>query len=327
MAVEIGTAVGRSGQLVKGQLRVGSMADGSPIALPVWIATGKKDGPTAWIEGCIHGEEYGGAVSIIHRMKSLDLDALRGTVIGIPCTNPPSFNFRARVSMIDGANLNRVFPGSPGGSHSQQLAAVLGDLLGKYADFLLDLHSGGIGAEVPYYCIYKDDSSPTAAKSKDLAKRVGCRTIWRVKEAGGMGGTVTAEATRRNIPSVTIEVGGGSFLPVHLENYLTAIDGFLKATGVVPGEPPVQDRYTIISDGSFIHNKEGGLFLQDCKVGDILPEGGAIGRLMNLQGEIVETIRSPYDQAYIAALRCNYYPTHAGEIAAEAIPVESREPL
>ncbi len=327
MDMKIGTAVGKSGQLVKGQLRVGSMADGSPIALPVWIATGKKDGPTVWMEGCIHGDEYGGAVSIIHQMKSLDLDSLRGTVIGIPCTNPASFNFRSRVSMIDGANLNRIFPGNPVGSHSQQLAAVLGDLLGKYADFLLDLHSGGIGAEVGFFAIYKDDSSPTAAKSKDLAKRVGCDTIWRVKEDGGMGGTVTAEASRRNIPSVTIEVGGGAFLPVHLENYLTSIDGFLKATGVMPGEPPVQKEYTIVSGGAFIHNKEGGIFIQDCKVGDILPEGGPIGRLMNLQGDIVEEIRSPYDQAYIAALRCNYYPTHAGELAVEALPVESREGL
>ena len=105
------------------------------------------------------------------------------------------------------------------------------------------------------------------------------------------------------------------------------VAGFLQATGVMPGEAPIQKQYTIISDGAFIHNKEGGLFLQDCKVGDILPEGGPIGRLMNLQGDIVEEIRSPYDQAYIAALRCNYYPTHAGEIAAEAIPVESREGL
>ena len=327
MGIEIGTALARAGAVVKGQLRVGSMADGSPIALPVFIASGKKDGPVAWVEGCIHGEEYGGAVSIIELMKKIDVNKLQGTVIGIPCTNPASFNFRARVSMIDGQNLNRIFPGSPGGSHSFQLAAVLGEHLGKYANFLMDLHSGGIGAEVPFYVIYKDDGSPTAERSKAIAKRVGCDTLWRVKEAGGMGGTVTAEASRRGIPSVTIEVGGGTFLPVHLENYLTAIDGFLKATGVMPGDPPVRKEYTIISDGSFIHNREGGLFLQDCKVGDILPEGKTIGRVMNLLGDIVEEIRNPYEQAYIAALRCDRYPTHAGEIAAEAIPVESREGL
>jgi uncharacterized protein len=325
MTVEIGTAVGRPGEVTKGQLRVGSLADGSPIQLPVFIATGRKDGPTVWIEGCIHGEEYGGAVSIIQLMKTIDVGALRGTVIGIPCANPPSYNFRSRVSQIDGQNLNRIFPGSMAGSYSFQLAAVIGEHLGRYANFLLDLHSGGIGAEVPFYVIYKDDGSETAAKSKQLAKNVGCDTIWRVKEVAGMGGTVTAEASRRGIPSLTIEVGGGTFLPQHLENYLIAINGFLRGTGVLPGEAPKQKRYTIISDGAFIHNKEGGLFIQDCRVGDILPKGGPIGRVMNLQGEITEEIRSPYDQAYIAALRCNYYPTHAGEIAAEAIPVEGHE--
>jgi predicted deacylase len=87
----------------------------------------------------------------------------------------------------------------------------------------------------------------------------------------------------------------------------------------------VQERYTIISDGSFIHNREGGLFVQECKVGDILPQGGLMGRIINLHGDTTEELRSPYQDAYIAALRCHYYPTHAGEIVAEAIPVESHE--
>jgi predicted deacylase len=327
MGIEIGSAVAKPGTVTRGELRVGSMADSSPIVLPVFIASGHKDGPTVWVEGCIHGEEYGGAASIINFMRNVDVNTLQGNVIGIPVANPPSFNFRSRVSSIDGQNLNRIFPGSPGGSYSFQLASIIGELLGKYANYLLDLHSGGIGAEVPFYVIYKDDGSESAAKSKELAKRVGCDTLWRTKEAAGMGGTVTAEALRRGIPSVTLECGGGTFRPEHLRDYLISIDGFLKATGVLPGEAPVQENYTIISDGSFIHNREGGLFVQECKVGDILPQGGLMGRIINLHGDTTEELRSPYQDAYIAALRCHYYPTHAGEIVAEAIPVESREGL
>ncbi len=325
MTVQVGTAVGKAGEVIRGELRVGSLADGSPIRMPVFIATGKKPGPRVWIEGCIHGEEYGGAAAIIKYIGGIDLNALQGTVIAVPVANPASFNFRSRVSSIDGQNLNRIFPGNMGGSHSFQLASVLSEQLEKNADFLLDLHSGGIGAEVPFYVIYKDDGTEVCARSKELAKRVGCDTIWRSKETQGLGGTVTSEAGRRNIPSLTLECGGGSFLPVHMKGYLTAIDGFLRATKALPGDPPLQERYTIISDGAFIHNREGGLFLQDCKVGDIIQKDALIGRMMNLHGDIVEEIRCPYDNSYIAALRCQYYPTHAGEIAAEAIPVESYE--
>lgn len=327
MGIVIGTAEARPGRLERGHLRVGCLADGSPIQLPVFIASGRRDGPTVWLEGCIHGEEYGGAAAIINFMRNLDMDAIQGTIIGIPVANPASFNFRSRVSSIDGQNLNRIFPGSPGGSHSFQLAAVIGDHLSKYADYLIDLHSGGIGAEVPFYVIYKDDGTEMAAKSKSLAKRVGVDTLWRAAEAQGMGGTVTAESLRHNIPSVTVECGGGTFTEQHLKDYLTSIRGFMQATGVLPGEAPVQPSYTIISGGSFIHNREGGLFVPECKVGDILEKGTMIARMIDLYGDTVEEIANPYDNSYIAAIRCRFFPTHAGEISAEAIPVETREGL
>src|SRR3712207_698233 len=125
MGIQIGTAVAKPGELTRGELRVGSMADSSPIVLPVFIASGHKDGPTVWVEGCIHGEEYGGAASIINFMRNVDVGTLQGNVIGIPVANPPSFNFRSRVSSIDGQNLNRIFPGNPGGSYSFQLASII----------------------------------------------------------------------------------------------------------------------------------------------------------------------------------------------------------
>jgi len=327
VGVEIGTAVAKPGALVRGELKVGSMADSSPIVLPVFIATGRSDGPTVWLEGCIHGEEYGGAASIINFMRNVDVNTLKGTVIGVPVANPPSFNFRARVSSIDGQNLNRIFPGNMAGSYSFQLAAVLSEHIARHANYLIDLHSGGIGAEVPFYVIYKDDGSDAAIESKRLAKRVGCDTLWRTTGGQTLGGTVTADALGHGIPCVTMECGGGTFTEQHLRDYLISIDGFLKATGLLPGEPPMQERYTIITGGAFVHNREGGLFIQECKVGDVLPEGGLMGRIINLYGDTTEEVRSPYADAYIAALRCHYYPTHAGEIVGEAIPVETREAL
>lgn len=325
MAVQIGSVTSQAGTLTKGHIHAGSLANGSPIDVPVLVAEGTQEGPTAWIGACLHGEEYGGAAAIIEFMNSLNLDELRGTVIGVPVSNPPSFNFRSRVSSIDGANLNRIFPGDPTGSYSYQLARILGTEFARTSDYALDLHSGGIGAEVPFYAIFEDDGTEVVATSKKLAKRLGCDVLWRAKAEEGLGGTFTAEATRARIPSVTVEVGGGTFTPAHLRDYTTAIRNFLTALDMLPGEAPVQERYTIISDGAFIHNREGGLFVQDCRVGDFVAKGQLIAHVINLHGEAVEEIYSPYDNAYIAALQLPYYPTHAGEIAAEAIPVESHE--
>jgi predicted deacylase len=325
MAIQLGTVVSQPGTLTKGSIHAGSHADGSPIDVPLLVAEGAHDGPTVWIGACLHGEEYGGAASIIEFLSNLNLSELRGTVIGVPVSNPPSFNFRSRVSEIDGANLNRIFPGDATGSYSYQLAKILGTEFARTSNYALDLHSGGIGAEVPFYAIYEDDGSEVAAKSKELAKKLGCDVLWRAKAHEGLGGTFTAEATRAGIPSVTVEVGGGTFTPEHLRDYTIAITNFLRALDMLPGKPPIQERYTIITDGAFIHNREGGLFIQDCRVGDFVAKGQLIAHIINLHGETVEEIRSPHDNAYIAALQLPYYPTHAGEIAAEAIPVESYE--
>lgn len=325
MTVQIGSVTSQPGSIVRGAIPAGSLADGSPINVPVLVAEGPNEGPTVWIGACVHGEEYGGAASIIEFFEALDVQQLSGTIIGVPVSNPPSFNFRSRVSSIDGANLNRIFPGDPTGSYSYQLATILGEELARTSNYVLDLHSGGIGAEVPFYAIYKDDGTEPVARSKELAKKVGCDVLWRAKGEAGLGGTFTAEAIRSGIPAVTVEVGGGTFTPEHLRDYTTSIRNFLVALEMLPGEAAVQERYTIISDGAFLHNREGGLFIQDCKVGDILPKDGLLGHIINLHGETVEEIRSPLDNAYIAALRLPYFPTHAGEIVGEAIPVESYE--
>lgn len=327
MAIIVGSAEAKPGKLERGELRVGSMADGSPLRLPVFIASGRRDGPTVWLQGCVHGDEYGGAASIIEFMRSLDLDALSGTIVAVPVANPASFNFRSRFSSIDGQNLNRIFPGNPGGSHSFQLASIIGEYVVKYADYVVDLHSGGIAIETPFFVIYRDNGTDAASRSKELAKRVGVEIIWRVPGTHDVGGTGTGESLRQGIPSITVECGGGTFTQQHLDNYLIAIRGSMQAAGVLAGEPPIRDQYTIVSGGSFIHNREGGLFAPACSFGDILRKGELIARMIDLHGETVEELPNPYEDACIVALRCNHFPTHAGEICAEAIPVEGREGL
>lgn len=323
--VMVGTAEAVPGKLTRGEMRIGSLADGTPIRLPVLIACGRSDGPRVWIQACVHGEEYGGAAAVIDFMRSLDPKALAGTVIAVPVANPVSFNFRSRVSSIDGQNLNRIFPGNCGGSHSFQLASALTEAFARNADYLLDLHSGGIGAEVPFFAIYHDGDREVDERSKWFAKRIGASAIWRATEHDGFGGMVQAEALRRGLAALTIECGGGNITESHLRNYRSAMEGFLRAAGILHGEPPLLERYTMLSRGTFLHNHEGGLFMPECRLGDILAENTPIGRVIDIYGDTVEEIRSPADSAYVGALRCPYYPVHAGEIVAETIEVEGYE--
>jgi predicted deacylase len=323
--VKIGDVEAKTGTLQKGFLKVGSYSDGSPISIPVMIAKGKEEGPTLWLQAAVHGEEYGGSASIIKLVNSLNLQTLKGTVVALPVVNLPSYLAKARTSPLDGENLNRIFPGSPNGSYSHQLAHILIEEISKSADYFIDLHSGGIGAQVPFYSIYVDNQSEAAAESKRLCKCVGAEYIWKIKGEAGLLGAVVAQIVNKGIPSLTVEVGGGNVTEQHIFEYTSSIENIMKAVNMLKGEHPVLDKYTIITDGHFLFNREGGLFIPKCVVGNILAKGDVIGQMTNLFGEVVEEILNPVDNAYIAAIRLPFWPCDAGDLIAESILVEGHE--
>lgn len=323
--IKVGNVGAKIGTMQKGVFRVGSYADGTPIAMPVVIAAGEQEGPTLWLEGCVHGEEYGGAASIVKFMQALDLKKLKGTLIALPVANIPSYLARGRNSGMDGENLNRLFPGKMNSTYSHQLAYKLLEAITANADYVLDLHSGGNIGLVPFYAIYSDDNSETAKMSKRMAKSLGVEVIWRVKEDGGMASTLATHTTAKGIPSVTVECGGGSVSDENIANYLSAITNAMRAIGMLEGDVPKLDRYTIVSDGSFLFNQEGGLFEPDCEVGAFLRKNEPIGHIINLYGEKVDETLNPYDYAFVAATLHKYVPTNPGELIAEAVAFEKYE--
>lgn len=323
--IAVGDLRAVKGGLVKGFFHVGGFADGSRLALPVMIASGAKDGPTVWIDAGVHGEEYGGTVTIIHFIGSLDLKALAGTIVAFPAVNLLGFRELTRNTPLDGMNLNRVFPGKPGGSFSEQVAYDYFQALCSTADYLIDLHSGGVTSEVPFYAIYHDDRSQTAAHSREMCCNCGSPLIWRVSGEAGLNGSITAQAVHHGIPAVTIECGGGEVTEADLEKYLLAINGILRGLGILPGQPPRQARYTLLSGGEFMYNRRGGIFVADCKVGDVLKKGQSIGRFFDLFGETVDQLEAPADNVCITALGLPNHPFAAGDLIAEAVPVVVEE--
>jgi uncharacterized protein len=321
---KVGTAQVISGEKTEGYITIGSDTDGTLFQIPVLVAGGKGDGPTIWVHGCIHGEEYGGAASIIRFFQELDLNELQGTFVGVPVMNLPSFKARSRISPLDGANLNRIFPGNSKGTYSQRLAHHLLTIIEGTADYVIDFHSGGIGAEVPFYMICKENDSEAGRKSMWLAERMGSDVIWRSAGEAGTSGTITAHVLHKGIPTVTVECGGGNVTKEHEALFKNSIKNAMMALEMIPGEAPIQEEYTVINKAHFLFTGEGGLFVPACKVGDILNKGDLIGSIMNLLGKVTEELGCPVDNAYIAAIGHRYWPTEPGQLIAEAIPVESR---
>src|SRR5581483_9438964 len=137
-----------------------------PVAV---IANGK--GPTVIIEGGNHGDEYEGPIAITELVRDLDPGRIQGRLILLPSINAPAAMGGQRVSPVDGLNVNRVFPGDPYGSITEQIAAYLMDELFPIGDAFLDLHSGGSSLDLLPSAIVEPSPDPTLRRKNIDAEK------------------------------------------------------------------------------------------------------------------------------------------------------------
>ena len=194
MAIVVGTAEAKPGKLERGELRVGSMADGSPIRAGVHRERpqGRPDRLARRVHPWrgiwrrrLHYRFHARARH--RRLARHDRRRAGGQPRLLQCSLPRFLHRRPEPQ----PHLPRQRRGQ------SQLPARRASARSRKICGLSDRsHSGGIGAEVPFYVTYK---TTAAAAATSKTRQAVVEVIWRVPEAQGMGGTVTAESMRRNI--------------------------------------------------------------------------------------------------------------------------------
>ena len=136
-------------------LAIGVRPDGAPWRVRVIDIEGDLSGPRTALVAGIWGDKPLAVMALWQLADRLASTDLAGTVTIIPAANPPAIAAATRVNP-DHLYLNRVFPGSPTGPLTQQLAdALLGTIL-DCADCVVDLHSGTATMGLGYIYDYGD---------------------------------------------------------------------------------------------------------------------------------------------------------------------------
>src|SRR2546423_15658491 len=139
---------------------------------PVISITGAKPGPVLFVNAGVHGGKYPAVEAVIRLSNTLDPKKIAGAVILMPVMNLPAFRTRTPfVCPVDNVNPNRVFPGDPTGSYSEQMTHALINVFVVHADAYVDLHGGDIsGALVPVLVLRGGhDDGAGESKKKALA--------------------------------------------------------------------------------------------------------------------------------------------------------------
>ena len=205
-----------SGQKVSGIVQINTTRSDSNI--PITIVNGIEDGPTVVVLSGIHGSEYIPIMASQWLAKYLDPFSLHGSVILIHIANLPAYLGRTvYTSPADGKNLNRVFPGNPNGTVSEQIANFLVQEVYPLANRVLDMHSGDANEQLgPSYTAYygKAGSPEVIQASKEMAIAFGLSLM--VEFQWELRGNDTSKAiwagsaaVVRDIPSIDVEMAPG----------------------------------------------------------------------------------------------------------------------
>jgi len=322
--ISVGNTRAEPGRWTKGHLTLGYYPDG-PIQSPVNILCGARPGKVLWVQNAVHGDEAGGAIGILRFLQRCDPSTMTGAIVAVMVANPTAFRAQARNTPCDSENMNRCFPGDSKGGHTRTSANVLIESACSVADAVVDLHSGGTDAVVPFYSIYCNDGSVASEESLRLARATGTPTIWACRDVW-LEGAFFSNVVKRNKPAVLVECGGGGpILEAHIESFVRAIEGVARALGILPAAPTLAPNYRTIDGCSIVYNQRGGYFEPTVQAGDIVTAGQPLGRILSPHGDVLEELVSPVGPAYIASILRAYLPVHSGSEVAEAIQISERQ--
>src|SRR5205085_1711941 len=136
---------------------------------------------------------------------------ISGTLILMPVLNLPAFRRRTPfVCPIDNVNPNRVFPGDPAGTYSEQMTHALVNEFIVYADAYIDLHGGDIPEALVPFVICRAGNDEVAEKAKAIAMAFGLPHVLTVSKPvqPAKGLSSYAAAADKGIPAVLAEAGG-----------------------------------------------------------------------------------------------------------------------
>ena len=265
-------------------LTIGEVGSGTPIGL---IAAG------------VHGDEGPwGAWAIRKLLTETPLDELRGTLRIIPTANPLAMEADLRNAPLDMLDLNRVFPGSASGSHTERLAAVITEHAVAGANIVIDLHGGGSWCINAFAFAFSGSEQFSKAFNPPFLAQGVERTV-----------TMTGYARTQGAQVAAVEMGGKSEQEDQWADRIAL--GLRRALGLAgvlsPVALPETYQTTPVGPSMVLRPSRGGIFVPRIRtnaVGTIVPQGTLLGELLDPYTlQTVERFEAPFTQTAIMLLR------------------------
>jgi predicted deacylase len=214
------------------------------------------------------------------------------------------------VCPVDNVNPNRVFPGDPDGSYSEQMVHALINEFVVHADAYIDLHGGDIPEALVPFSICRAGNEAVDVKSKEMAIAFGLPYVLTVTKPvqQAKGSSSYVAAAERGIPAVLAEAGGvGQLQEGAVQLLMDGVMNVMRHLGMIEksagiavhgdgklaASPTEAEEPQVLTSFEWVYAKTAGMFYPRVAAGDLVHEGNEIGIIGSLFGDTLETIVAP----------------------------------
>jgi N-alpha-acetyl-L-2,4-diaminobutyrate deacetylase len=270
-----------------GNLLIPNSRNDSPwgsLLMPLSVFKNGK-GPTVLFTGGNHGDEYEGPIALMKLAQTLDINKISGRVIVIPALNYPAVKAGARLSPLDGKNMNRSFPGDRDGTITDMIADFVQRFILPIADVVIDIHAGGkMMRFLPTTVIHKLPDKNHMDRTIAAAKAFGAPNCLVLEELDAAGMLDTAVEQLGKV-FVSTELGGGGTTTVETMKIATdGVNDILIHYGILAGDPKGsgETRFLETPDDAFVIASAPGVIEFITEPGHIVRKGDVIANIHDI---------------------------------------------
>lgn len=260
----------------------------STYFIPVAVVK-RGEGPTALLFGGNHGDECEGPVTLMNLARRLQPEDVTGRVIIIPLLNRPAVAAGTRLSPLDGANMNRAFPGRRTDRITGMIAHYVSSTLLPLADLVVDIHSGGSSTHfLPSVNMHAVQNAEQMEAMLAAARAWGAPYIFIYRDVAGEGLLPTWSEQMGKVTLGTEMGSKAQFSPELLRLTAVGVENVLRWRGILTGEPAAQavrEPQVVVADDSrdYVMAPASGLYEPLVELGEAVSAGGTLGQIHSLE--------------------------------------------
>ena len=252
------------------------------IRIPVCVVK-NGTGPTILLMAGNHGDEYEGQVALTRFVREVDPAAVQGRIIVLPAANLPAALAGARVSPLDGGNLNRAFSDDPERGPTWAIAHYIDTVLFPICTAFHDYHSGGSSLHYLPFASARLSGDPDLDRRSLAALKAFAPPLAQVWAFSADPRLSAAAANRRKVINLGGEFGGAGDVSVDgvrlVEAGMRRFLAHFEVMELPPDAPaPPETRFVEVKGREyFVYAPDRGVFEPAVRLGDRVEAGQRAG--------------------------------------------------